>query len=81
MASPRATLVRPCQTELCREVGVPTGGWGWGARGSGPWMHPAPSKATQPPLASNLPGFWQILLHQILRTEALLPDRVNSKTL
>ena len=64
-------------------------GWGGGAahsrvggaRGSGLWMHPAPSKATQPPLASNLPGFWQILLHQVLRTEALLLDRVNSKTL
>jgi hypothetical protein len=25
---------------------------------------PAPSKATQPPLASNFTGFWQILLRQ-----------------
>lgn len=31
---------------------------------------PAPFKATQPPLASNLPGFWQILLRQVLRTAA-----------
>lgn len=44
-------------------------------------MHPAPSKATQPPLASNLPGFWQIPLHQVLRTEALLLDRANAKAL
>lgn len=78
MASPRAMPLRPCQAELCRVVGSPPGRW-LGALDTPAQMHPAPSEATQPPLASNLTGFWQIPLHQVLRTGTLLPGRANSK--
>lgn len=58
------------QTELCRAMGsLQEEG------ASEPWMPPtppssSPSKATQPPLASDFTGFWQILFRQVLRTAA-----------
>lgn len=50
---------------------------------SEPWMlpaptYPVPSKATQPPLASNSAGFWQILFRQVLRTAAGWSELKNS---
>lgn len=72
------------QWGLHRRGCLPGGGAsqeGWGALE--PWVppaptYPAPSKATQPPLASNFTGFWQILFRQVLRAAA---GRANSKAL
>ena len=54
VASPRATLMRPQQAELCTVVGVPTGGWLRALDAPSSFQgHPAPTGFQPPWLLAN----------------------------